>query len=146
MIKNDLIQHLSIVLADTYTLYLKTQNYHWHVKGKEFYSLHLLFEKQYEDLAEAIDTIAERIRALGHQAPATFKEFLELTHLKEGRQNISSTEMLKELAEDQLTIAKSLKEAIKIGDATGDDATVDMLIERADHHDKNRWMLESSIG
>lgn len=99
---SELISKLSILLADTYALYLKTQNYHWHVKGPQFRSLHMLFETQYRELAEAVDEIAERILIKGHNAPATFNAFEKLKTLRDGDSNINSNAMVTELAQDQI--------------------------------------------
>ncbi|OGT30724.1 MAG: DNA starvation/stationary phase protection protein [Gammaproteobacteria bacterium RIFCSPHIGHO2_12_FULL_35_23] len=145
MSQESLIKAFKVVLADTYTLYLKTQNYHWHVKGPSFQSLHLLFESQYQSLAEAVDTIAERILTMGGSAPATFKEFLTLTTLKEGETSLSADRMVRELVVDQETILKSLATALAAAQKTGDEGSIALLGERIAEHEKNRWMLASSI-
>lgn len=100
------IKKLEVALADTYALYLKTQNYHWHVTGPQFKSLHELFEMQYKELAEAVDQIAERIRIMGHKAPATFTEFNQLKTIKDGDSGLSANEMVSELAKDNMMIVK----------------------------------------
>ncbi len=138
-------EELNKLLADTYTLYLKTQNFHWNVTGQLFYSLHLMFEKQYEELAEAVDVIAERIRTLGFHASASFNEFSKLTRLKEATQGLSAEKMIHELLADHETITRSCHEMMRIAQEAGDEGTVDLFIERMREHDKTAWMLRSSI-
>ena len=101
---SNLMNKLSIIMADTYALYLKTQNYHWHVKGPNFKSLHDLFELEYRDLAEAVDAVAERMLMMGHKAPATFKEFETLKTIKDGDSALNSNQMVSELALDNATL------------------------------------------
>lgn len=136
---------ISHVLADTYVLYLKTQNYHWNVTGARFHQLHGMFEEQYKDLAVAIDDIAERIRALGHKAPGTFKEFLHLTSMKENLSNINSTEMIEELVDGHEMISRKLKEIITMSGQYNDDVSSDLLTSRMQYHEKTAWMLRSSL-
>ncbi len=136
---------LAHLLADTYTLYLKTQNFHWNVTGPLFPALHALFETQYEELAEATDTIAERIRALGVLAPATFSEFLKLTSLKEGSSKLSAEDMVKALMKDHETISHHLLDVFEKANSADDQGTVDLLTERMRAHDKAAWMLRSSL-
>jgi len=139
------VEHLKKLLADSYTLYLKTQNYHWNVSGAGFYSLHLLFEQQYTDLAAAVDEVAERIRALGHRAPGSFSEFSSLGSLKEAKEKVSAEGMLKDLHGDQLTMIKHLKKAIAAAEAEGDTTSADVCADRLAVHEKNAWMLNSSL-
>lgn len=139
-----LISALQDVLADTYTLYLKTQNYHWHVKGPNFSSLHMLFEGQYQDLADAVDVLAERILTLEAKAPATFKEFLSLTKIKEGHSGTLANDMVIELTEDQDIVLKSLRHAIEAAQAIEDEGSIAVLSERIAVHEKAHWMLASS--
>lgn len=134
---------LNHVLADTYALYLKTQNYHWNVTGSNFGDLHKTFQSQYEDLADAIDSIAERIRSLGEKVPATFKIFDKKCHIKDGNEKASWQNMVKELTNDQHNIVKVLKECAKIAETTDDLVTLDMMVERMTVHQKNAWMLGS---
>lgn len=136
---------LTHLLADTYTLYLKTQNYHWNVTGPNFPSLHLLFEKQYQELADASDVIAERIRALGFLAPATFAEFQKLSSLKEGRNTSSAEEMIHDLMADHETVSQQSAMILAKAEKVNDQATMDMLIQRMREHDKTAWMLRSSL-
>ena len=141
----EVIKMMQLVLANSYGLYLKTQNYHWNVTGPQFESLHILFEKQYIDLAESVDEIAERIRALGSKAPASFSMFNELKTLTDGNEEASAEEMVKGLAEDNLYMASLLKEVIILAQQHQDEATADLCIKRIEVHEKNAWMLHSSI-
>lgn len=136
---------LTHVLADTYTLYLKTQNYHWNVTGPFFPQLHTLFEEQYSELAEAVDVIAERIRALGSLAPATFSEFQKLTSLNEGDNTVDSDTMVEHLLEDHETISHHLLIVFSKAEKANDQGTLDMLTERLRAHEKMAWMLRSSL-
>lgn len=141
----DLVKGLSTLLADTYTLYLKTQNFHWHVTGPHFHSLHRMFEEEYIALANAVDEIAERIRSLGHAAPATFAEFLKLTVVKEEKGKITAHNMVKKLYQDHETIIKRLTKLMPIAQAASDEASLDLLINRMEFHEKTAWMLRSSM-
>lgn len=136
---------LQVVLADSYILYLKTQNYHWNVTGPHFKSLHLMFEEQYNDLFTAVDLIAERIRALGVKAYGSFKKYSEITNIKEGDENLGATSMVKELADDQEKIVKTLTQTLKAAQDVGDEVTVGIVTDRIEIHDKNSWMLKSSL-
>lgn len=136
---------LKSVLADSYALYLKTQNYHWNVTGPNFQSLHLLFEGQYTDLAAAIDAIAERIRALGQKAPGSMKAYDNSRTIADGDENAPAGQMVKELAEDQGIITKTLTTALKAAQEAGDEVTIGLLVERLTVHEKNGWMLRSSL-
>lgn len=122
----EIIRKLSVILADTYALYLKTQNYHWHVKGLQFKSLHELFEAQYKELAEAVDTLAERIVMKGHKAPATFKELDQLKRIKDGNAHLDSHEMVAELAEDHNTLVQDLNQALVFAQTHHDEGTVNL--------------------
>jgi len=143
MSSNEIISSLNHVLADTYALYLKTQNYHWNVTGPHFGDLHTKFEGQYADLADAVDTIAERIRALGDKVPATFKVFDKKCHIQDGNENAEANTMVKELASDNKAIVKVLKECASIAEKKGDIATADLMTQRVAIHDKASWMLSS---
>lgn len=140
----DVLNKLSIILADTYSLYLKTQNYHWHVKGAQFKALHGLFETQYLELAEAIDQIAERILITGNKAPATFREFQELTRINEGDSSITANQMVMELADDHNTLVHDLNLSLKLAQQHNDEGTATLLGERIAAHEKARWMLNAS--
>lgn len=144
--KDEQISALTKVLADTYTLYLKTQNFHWNVKGPMFRSLHMLFEEQYTELARAIDEIAERIRSLGAYAPGSFRDYLELTSIEEATGELKAEVMLKALANDQAAIRETIGQTISIASELNDDVTTDLMVRRADVHEKSEWMLRSSIG
>ncbi|HBI20985.1 MAG TPA: DNA starvation/stationary phase protection protein [Legionella sp.] len=141
---SDLVVRVSVLLADTYALYLKTQNYHWHVKGPQFKPLHDLFEEQYRELAEAIDSIAERIRIIGHKAPATFKEYDRLKTIKDGNSDLNSNAMVCELAADNAILMKDLNKAILLAQGVNDEGTISLLAERIAVHQKAHWMLSAS--
>lgn len=138
------VKALEQILADSYALYFKTQNYHWNVEGAEFRSLHLLFEGQYEDLAESLDELAERIRTLGAKVPA-LSTLIKLASINEPNPNALASEMLKSLVKDQETIIATLYKGLKIAQSEGDEGTADMIIGRIKVHEKNRWMLKSSM-
>ncbi len=132
-------------LADSYTLYLKTHNYHWNVTGPQFGALHLMFENQYIDLANAVDLIAERIRALGYHAPGSYQEFSARTTVAEGQPGTNAMEMVKQLAQDNQTVARAAASVIEVADAAGDQPTVDIATTRQELHEKNAWMLRSFL-
>ncbi len=136
---------LSRVLADTYTLYLKTQNYHWNVTGPMFQTLHVMFETQYDDLALAVDLIAERIRALGCVAPGTFKLFSQLSAIKEEDSVPRAQEMIRLLVEGNETVARTAREVFKIAESASDQPTCDLLTQRLQVHEKTAWMLRSLL-
>ncbi|HSW68711.1 MAG TPA: DNA starvation/stationary phase protection protein [Gammaproteobacteria bacterium] len=135
---------LSKLLADTYTLYLKTQNFHWNVTGPLFHSLHKMFEEEYIELAAAVDEIAERIRALGANAPASFSDFLKLTSIKEETSTPSAAEMVKKLLADHEAVVEHLHSLMPVAQELSDEATLDLLITRTEVHQKTAWMLRSS--
>lgn len=139
-----IVGKLEIILADTYALYLKTQNYHWHVKGPQFKSLHELFEMQYRELAEAVDEVAERLLILGHQAPATFDAFIRLKTIADGNSANPAQTMVKELAADHATLVNDLNQAMHIAQAENDEGTVSLLADRIAAHQKAHWMLSAS--
>ncbi len=142
--RKELAHALSLILADTYALYLKTQNFHWNVKGARFPSLHILFESQYLELAAAVDLIAERIRALGCLAPASFSEFAKLTCLEEGNSQIPAAEMVAVLMHDHERVAQSMRAIVPRAEKTHDHASVDLLSQRISTHEKTAWMLRST--
>jgi len=137
-------QQLSVVLSSTYALYLKTQNYHWHVSGENFKSLHETFEENYQDLAELIDVLAERIVTLKGQAPATFSEFQSLSVLKEGDATQNSQTMIRTLESDHNTLAKEIMKAIEIAKTANDEGSIQVLGEQLAAHEKMAWMLRAS--
>ena len=139
------VEEMSRLLADSYTLYLKTHNFHWNVKGPMFTTLHTLFELEYNELALAVDAIAERIRSVGAPAPATYTKFQELSAVKERSGVPSAKEMLKELARDQAIVADSARKVLHAAAAAGDDASEDLAVQRIQVHEKNAWMLRSHL-
>lgn len=138
-------ESLSKLLADSYLLYLKTHNYHWNVTGELFQPLHELFEEQYRELAEAVDDIAERIRALGFKAPGSFVEFQTLSSIEEDTGTPSSLEMVRRLAEDHGKIIQTAREGLKPAREADDEATIDLITQRLHVHSKNAWMLRSHL-
>ena len=136
---------LAHLLADTYTLYLKTQNYHWNVTGPNFHSLHLMFETQYTELAAAVDVLAERIRSLKCKTPASFAQFLKLTSLKEESGVSTSKDMLKQLLRDHQAVINHAYAILAKASKFQDEATADLLVERIREHETTTWMLRSSL-
>jgi len=136
---------LSRLLADSYSLYLKTHNFHWNVTGPMFTTLHTLFEQEYTELALAVDEIAERIRALGAVAPGSYSAFSALSTVKEAEGVPKATDMIRELVEDQAHVVAAAKEVVEAAEAVGDDATADLGIRRIQIHEKNSWMLASHL-
>ena len=136
---------LSRVLADTYTLYLKTHNFHWNVTGPQFQTLHLMFETQYNELWLALDVIAERIRALGHFVPATHKSFEKLSSIKMEEGVPKATEMIEWLVRGHEGVARVARAAFPVCDAANDQPSCDLLTQRLDIHEKTAWMLRSLL-
>ena len=136
---------LKSVLADSYSLYFKTQNFHWNVTGPHFKLLHSLFEEQYTDLADAIDEIAERIRWLGQKVPGSLKFYSDLTSISSSNEHADSTTMIKELLQGQDLVIKTLKAALTVAKTFDDEGTCDLLIARIKTHEKNSWILKSSL-
>lgn len=143
--RNEIIRQLSIVLADTFTLYLQTHFYHWNVTGPQFQTLHLMFETQYNELWMATDLIAERIRALGGEAPGSYSSYAKLTHLKESSKAPKAEVMIQNLLEGHETVARTVRQAMPSVEKASDDATVDMLTQRLQIHEKTAWMLRSLL-
>ncbi len=139
------VKQLNHLLADTYSLYLKTQNYHWHVTGPNFNVLHQLFEEQYTFLAESVDVLAERIIILGAKAPATFKAFAELTKIKDGDSSLSARDMLSELAADQKQILKDLRAVMSAASAEHDEGTLAIATDLIAKYEKANWKLENHL-
>lgn len=144
-IKERITKSLKTVLADTYVIYAKTQNFHWNIVDQNFFSLHKMFEEQYEELAEAIDLIAERIRFFGVKAPGSLKEFLQLATIEESKTDLSGNEMIKQLLLDHQAMSTILHAKTSEAQEVGDEATADIYIERLRAHNKIAWMLESHI-
>ena len=138
-------QGLSELLADTYTLYLKTHNFHWNVKGPLFNTLHLMFETQYTELALAVDEIAERIRALGHTAPGSYAQFSELTSIKEATDVPKAEEMIAQLVADQETVVRTARSIFPVASGADDEPSADLLTQRMQVHEKTAWMLRSML-
>lgn len=142
---NSYIKSLEVVLADMYALYLKTQNYHWNAEGSGFQGMHELFEKQYRDLFVAIDDMAEIIRALGFKVVGTFSEFSKNKTIKDGNEKLSIQEMIKELADGQDEIIKTMKKALKEAQKHEDEVVMGFLVERMTVHRKAGWLLRSNL-
>ncbi len=138
-------QGLSRLLADSYTLYLKTHNFHWNVTGPLFGTLHLLFEQQYEELALAVDLVAERIRALGHPAPGSFTQFSRLSSVTEETRVPPANEMVRQLVEGQQAVVRTARRLFPLAEQAGDQVTMDLLTQRLQVHEKNAWMLRSLL-
>ena len=136
---------LSRLLADSYTLYLKTHNYHWNVTGPQFNTLHQMFEQQYTELAIAVDEIAERIRALGIKAPGSYSAVTELTSVAEGTGDESAEEMIRQLVLGQEAVVRTAREAFPAAEDANDEPTADLLTQRMQVHEKNAWMLRSML-
>lgn len=143
--REQVVQALSRLLASSYTLYLKTHNYHWNVTGPMFTTLHTLFEREYTELALAVDEIAERIRALGHPAPGSYAEFSKLSLVAEAQGVPPALQMVSQLVEDQQLVADAARALRKAAGAAGDDASEDLAVRRIDVHEKNAWMLRSHL-
>lgn len=136
---------LSRLLADSYTLYVKTHNFHWNVTGPMFQTLHKMFEEQYGELAEAVDLVAERIRALGFPAPGSFSEFTKLASVKEAQGQLSANQMVQQLVEGHETIVRTCREAFPAVERASDEPTADLLTVRMQAHEKTAWMLRSLL-
>ncbi len=138
-------QGLSRLLADTYTLYLKTHNFHWNVTGPMFQTLHVMFEGQYTELSQAVDLIAERIRALGVKAPGSYQEFIKLTSIKESVGDFNANQMISDLVHGQESVIKTARELFPRVDESHDEPTADLLTQRMQIHEKTAWMLRSML-
>ncbi|MRX27891.1 Dps family protein [Kangiella sp. HZ709] len=136
---------LSRLLADTYTLYLQTHNFHWNVTGPFFQSLHTLFEQHYTELSVAVDDIAERIRALGLLAPGTYAEFSKLTQIKEVQGNIDANTMLKNLVESHETLVRTARSILPLADQANDESSASLVSDRLVVHEKTAWMLRAHL-
>jgi len=136
---------LSRVLADTYTLYLKTHNFHWNVTGPMFQTLHLMFETHYNELALAVDAVAERIRSLGHAAPGSYRAFAALSSIAEAETTLSATEMIRQLVDGHQTVARTARSMFGIAEKAADQSTMDLLTQRLQVHEKTAWMLRALL-
>ncbi|MCY1231237.1 DNA protection during starvation protein 1 [compost metagenome] len=143
--RKKIAEGLSKLLADTYTLYLKTHNFHWNVTGPMFNTLHLMFETQYNELALAVDSIAERIRALGYPAPGTYKEYARLSSIAEEEGVPEATEMIRKLVEGQEAVVRTARSLFPVIDAAGDEPSADLLTQRMQTHEKTAWMLRAML-
>ena len=136
---------LAHLLADSYTLYLKTHNFHWNVTGPMFSTLHTLFEEHYTELAAAVDEIAERIRALGVPAPGSYQQFAALSSVPEETGVPSANDMIRQLVEGQEAIVRTARKVFPLADEAADEPTADLLTQRMQIHEKNAWMLRSLL-
>jgi starvation-inducible DNA-binding protein len=143
--RKDIAAGLSRLLADTYTLYLQTHNFHWNVTGPMFSTLHLMFETQYTELALAVDLVAERIRSLGFPAPATYSEYAKLSSIKETAGVPKAEEMIKLLVEGQEAVVRTARSIFPMVDEAHDEPSADLLTQRMQLHEKNAWMLRSLL-
>jgi starvation-inducible DNA-binding protein len=138
-------QGLSRLLADTYTLYLKTHNFHWNVTGPMFQTLHLMFETQYNELALAVDLIAERIRALGYPAPGSYADYAKLSSIKDPKGVPAATKMIAELVAGQEAVVRTARSIFPLVEKASDEPTADLLTQRMQTHEKTAWMLRSLL-
>ncbi len=143
--REQIVAGLNVLLANSYTLYLKTHNYHWNVTGPMFNTLHLMFEQQYTELAAAVDQIAERIRALGAFAPGSYTEYARLTSIPEDETVPDAETMIKNLVAGQETLARQARDVMATVGESRDEPTADLLTQRMQVHEKNAWMLRSLI-
>ena len=143
--RKTIAQGLSHLLADTYTLYLKTHYFHWNVTGPMFNTLHLMFETQYNELALAVDLVAERIRALDVYAPGTYRDFAKLTSIKETESVPKAQDMIAELVAGHEAVCRTARSVFPSADAASDEATADLLTQRLQVHEKTAWMLRSLL-
>jgi starvation-inducible DNA-binding protein len=143
--RKDIADGISRVLADSYILYVKTHNFHWNVTGPLFNTLHTMFEQQYTELAEAVDEIAERIRALGFPAPGSYKQFIELSSIEEETGVPDAEDMIRQLVQGQEAVARTARQVLPVAAEVSDEPTVDLLTQRMQIHEKNAWMLRSML-
>lgn len=143
--RKKIAEGLSNLLADTYTLYLKTHNFHWNVTGPQFNTLHVMFEEQYTELAAAVDEIAERIRALGFPAPGTYTAYSKLTSLSEEEGVPTAEKMIAQLVEGQEAVVRTARSVFPAAEKAGDEPTADLLTQRMQIHEKTAWMLRSML-
>lgn len=143
--RRKIAEGLSRLLADTYTLYLKTHNFHWNVTGPMFQTLHLMFEEQYNELAQAVDGIAERIRALGFPAPGTYQQFSQLSSIKEEEGVPAAEAMIERLVEGQEAVIRTARSVFPVVEQVHDEPTADLLTQRMQVHEKTAWMLRSLL-
>ncbi len=143
--RKEISDGLAKVLADTYLLYLKTHGYHWNVKGPHFQQLHALFEEQYREMWDAVDEIAERIRALGHDAPGSYRAMAKLASVEEREDAPKANEMLADLVKGNEAVLKTVRAVMPAMEGGGDEASFDLMVERLSAHEKAAWMLRSHL-
>ncbi len=143
--RKEVAHGLSQLLADTYTLYLKTHNFHWNVEGPMFQTLHIMFMGQYTEMWNALDLLAERIRALGHYAPGTYSEFIKLSSIKESKSVPKAKKMIEELIQGHEAVIKTTRSIFGSAEEAHDQTTMDVLTQRLDIHEKTAWMLRSLL-
>lgn len=143
--RQNIAQQLSCLLASTYTLYLKTHNFHWNVTGPMFQTLHLMFEQHYSELALAVDMIAERIRALGHYAPGSYTDYARLTTIPEAEGVPNAEAMIQQLVADHETLCRTARTILPLAEHAIDEPTTDLLTQRLQVHEKTAWMLRSLL-
>jgi len=143
--REKIVHGLSALLADSFALYMMTHNFHWNVTGAQFNSLHQMFMMQYTEQWNALDIIAERIRALGHPAPGTFKSFLKLTSIKEVEGTPKAEDMVRHLVAAQEATARTARKLFPVAEAANDQPTADLLTQRLEVHEKTAWMLRSTL-
>lgn len=136
---------LAALMADTYTLYLKTHNFHWNVTGPMFETLHLMFERHYNELWMSVDVIAERIRTLGFPAPGTYAEFSRLSAIKDAQGVPAAEDMVRALVEGHETVSRTARKLVPAVEHANDQATLDLLTQRMQSHEKTAWMLRSLL-
>ncbi|WP_218311767.1 Dps family protein [Alteromonas antoniana] len=143
--RSEIAEGLKKLLADSYTLYLQTHNFHWNVTGPQFRELHLMFEEHYTELAEAVDEIAERIRTLGIAAPGTYKSFSQLSSIEEVEGVPEATEMVRLLTHGHEQVVKTSREALKLAQDADDESTAALVSDRMRVHEKTAWMLRAML-
>ena len=143
--RKEIVHGLSKLLADTYGLYLKTHNFHWNVTGPMFTTLHTMFQEQYTELWNAVDLVAERIRALGELAPGSYSEFAKLSSIPESHGAVPAEKMIKQLLEGHETLARTARSVFPVAEKGADEATLDLLTGRIQLHEKTAWMLRSLL-
>jgi starvation-inducible DNA-binding protein len=143
--RQKIVEGLSKLLADSYILYLKTHNYHWNVEGPMFNTLHQMFMVQYTEMWNALDLIAERIRALGSYAPGSYKKFAQLSTITESEEHISATEMIKQLLHGHEAVAKTVRSIFPVAEQGNDESSLDLLTQRLQVHEKTAWMLRALL-
>lgn len=143
--RKEIAEGLSRLLADTYTLYLKTHNFHWNVTGPMFQPLHAMFEEEYTELADAVDLIAERIRALGFRAPGSYREFAKLSSIREEEGAPPAEDMIRLLVEGHQAVARTARSMFQAVERAQDQPTLDLLTQRLQFHEKSAWMLRSLL-